>query len=277
MEQVARRTISQRLAAAWLGLLYHILPRPLYNRFYTFAFPRYKAWMRRRYRWRALKNPTPDLEKIEAVYRCLEYSLVGWQGMEATYDCATRVLTERIPGDLVECGVAQGGSALLLALARRRSDHESRILWLFDSFEGLPQPTVADFHDGRTGTHVRPLPKGSCMGTIEEVSRLLFDRHGVACESVKLVKGWFQETLPITRGQISAIALLRLDGDWYESTKVCLENLFEKVSAGGYVIVDDYFSCYGCKRATDEFLAARKLSLEIVADGRGGAFFQKQV
>jgi hypothetical protein len=89
-----------------------------------------------------------------------------------------------------------------------------------------------------------------------------------------MVKGWFQDTLPVTRAKIGPIAVLRLDGDWYESTKVCFENLFDQVSNNGFVILDDYFSCFGCKKATDEFLAARGKAYPIIPDGRGGAYFQ---
>lgn len=201
---------------------------------------------------------------------------MGYQGMEATYDCTKKVLTEKIPGDLVECGVAQGGSALLIALVNREFGGGDKKLWLFDSFEGLPEPTSEDFQGGKTGIHVRPLSKGSCLGTIEDVSRLLFQQHGMSPKTIELVKGWFQETLPVTRDRLGAIALLRLDGDWYESTKVCLEMLFDKVSEGGIVILDDYFSCFGCRRATDEFFAERGQTYPIIPDGRGGAYFQKR-
>jgi hypothetical protein len=248
----------------------------MYDRFYLFAFPRYKAYLRRRYRRQALRRPNPDTAKVDAVYKCLEVSLVGWQGLEATYDCAKKVLVDKIPGDLVECGVAQGGSALLIALVNRDVGGGSRRIWLFDSFEGLPEPTKKDYEGGRTGSHIRPLPKGSCLGTIEDVSRLLFVENGFGPDGVRLVKGWFQETLPIEGAKIGPIALLRLDGDWYESTLVCLNHLFDSVTEGGFVILDDYFTCFGCKKATDEFLSARGKAYPIVSDGRGGAFFEKR-
>lgn len=264
-----------RIAAVCLNALHAVLPKSLYDRFYFFMFPRYKAWLRRRYRSRALSRPGADPEMINTVFRCLEFSLVGWQGMEATYSCTRKAIENGIPGDLVECGVAQGGSALLIALVNKKYGDGTRKLWLFDSFEGLPDPTTEDYKDGKTGTHIRPLPKGSCLGTIEDVSRLLFQQHGLPAHSIELGKGWFQDTLPVARCRMGPVALLRLDGDWYESTKVCFENLFDNVSQGGYVILDDYFSCFGCKRATDEFLTARGKNYLIIPDGRGGAYFQK--
>lgn len=276
MNAVPSRPFWLRVAAGCLAVLYRILPRASYDRMYFYLFPRYKVWLRRRYRAAALRRPGADAERVETVFHCMSYSLVGWQGMEATYECTKRALTEQVPGDLVECGVAQGGSALLIALVSKRFAAGARRLWLFDSYEGLPDPTAEDYQDGKTGAHIRPLPKGSCLGTIEEVSRLLFQEHGLNPSGIHLVKGWFQDTLPKVKAEIPSIAVLRLDGDWYESTKTCLEHLFDKVSEEGYVILDDYFSCFGCKRATHEFLQSRGKSYEIVPDGRGGAYFRKR-
>jgi O-methyltransferase len=275
LDERTKPPMLRRAASRILTMLSKLLPQRVYDRFYDFAFPRYKAWVRQRYRTRALARPGVDRDKVETVFKCLEYSLVGASGMEVTYDCTRRVISDKISGDLVECGVAQGGSALLIALVNQQFGDGSRRLWLFDSYEGLPNPTSEDYKDGKTGTHLRPLPKGSCLGTIEDVRRLLFQQHALTERSIQLVKGWFQDTLPVTRSQMGAIALLRLDGDWYESTKVCLEMLYDKVTEGGFVILDDYFSCFGCKLATDEFLAERGKAFPIVPDGRGGGYFQK--
>ena len=269
-----KRPLFIRIAAIGLEVFYRLLPKKAYNAFYRFAFPRYKALQRRRYRAQASRRPDADERRTALVFKCLEFSLVGWQGLEVTYDCTRRAIADRVPGALVECGVAQGGSALLLALINREFGRDERMLWLFDSYQGLPDPTKDDYEGDKTGTHVRPLPKGSCLGTYEEVSRLLFVHNQISSQAISMVKGWFQDTLPVTRSKIGPIAVLRLDGDWYESTKVCFENLFDQVSNNGFVILDDYFSCFGCKKATDEFLAARGKTYPIIPDGRGGAYFQ---
>jgi len=274
MNQATQRSFLLRVVAGGLTALHAVLPKQVYDHVYLFAFPRYKAFLRWRYRSQALRRNGADREKIESVFKCLEFSLVGWQGLEVTYDCARRAISEGVPGGLVECGVAQGGSALLLALVNREFGRDERMLWLFDSYEGLPDPTKDDYKGDKTGTHVRPLPKGSCLGTYEEVSRLLFVQNQISPQAVCMGKGWFQDTLPVARAKIGPIAVLRLDGDWYESTKVCFENLFDQVSNNGFVILDDYFSCFGCKKATDEFLAAREKAYPIIPDGRGGAYFQ---
>jgi hypothetical protein len=204
----------------------------------------------------------------------MPYSLVGWRGLEATYDAVTATQKAGLPGAIVECGVARGGSAALMALVEKRSASQ-RKLWLFDSYEGLPDPTVEDIRDNATGKHVRPLPKGSCLGTFDEVAKLLFDTLHLDRSYIAMIKGWFENTLPATRASIGAIAVLRIDADWYESVKCCLENLYDQVLPGGYVIIDDYGSCFGAQKAVDEFLSQHEIAVNLFADGRGGCHFVK--
>tara|TARA_Y100001968_G_scaffold333447_1_gene396315 strand:- start:1014 stop:1892 length:879 start_codon:yes stop_codon:yes gene_type:complete len=250
-----------------------VLPKSLFLCFYRFAFASYKFIYRNVYLARGIFSGKGEAMTF-LIHDCMKYSLVGWEGMEATYQVTRRIFSNKISGDLVECGVAEGGSALLLCRLNEEYD-ENRQVWLFDSFEGLPEPTDDDFKSGKTGFHVRPLPKGSCLGTIENVSNLLFDKYRIDRSNVELVKGWFQDTLPNKASKIDQIAVLRLDGDWYESTKCCLIHLYSKVVPGGVVILDDYISCFGCKKATDEFLQENGIDAKIELDGRGGAWFLK--
>lgn len=267
------------LAVAGLKVLLTIqpfLPFGVYRSLYEAGFAMYRRLIRYSYRAKAWGQKPSYRNRNRMVFQSMPFSLVGWQGLEVTYDAVKSVLDEQVHGAIVECGVAQGGSALLMA--RLATTHARvRQVWLFDSYEGLPEPTADDYRDGVTGRHVRPLPKGSCLGTIEQVSSLLFERFGLPRDSIHLVKGWFQDTLPTTRQQVGPIAVLRLDGDWYESTKCCFEQLYDQVTENGFVILDDYFSCFGCQKATDEFLQARGVPVQIKADGRGGAFFRKPV
>jgi O-methyltransferase len=272
--------IAKNAARLTLSALHYVLPRFVYVATCGFAFSVYRGWLRRSYETRIQElRKSRDfvaLRRAETVYAVMPYSLVGVSGLERTYDLATITLNDARAGAFVECGVAQGGSAALLAMIAQQAK-PPRTCWFFDSFEGLPQPTDKDFQAGRTGAHIRPLPKGSCLGTLEQVSDLLFRRFHLSANNIRLVKGWFQDSLPKTRQQIGPIALLRLDGDWYDSTMCCLEQLFEQVVAGGYIIIDDYFSCYGCQRAVDEFLSKRRLVCKVVPDGRGGCSFQKPI
>ncbi|MGQ9523366.1 MAG: TylF/MycF/NovP-related O-methyltransferase [Armatimonadota bacterium] len=261
-----------------LHLAERTMPQCVFRPLFAGAFGAYRLFQRLlflRFPLRYLITGDSDRQlRSWLVFRAMPYSLVGWKGLAVTYDAVNNVLRNGIQGALVECGVARGGSSALMALTcvalRQR-----RKLWLFDSFEGLPDPTIEDFLPGTnaTGAHIRPLPRGSCLGTIEQVQDLFFRKFRIDPRDVTMVKGWFQDTLPSNRNRIGDIAVLRIDADWYESTKCCLENLYDSVVPGGYVIIDDYCSCYGAKKATDEFLNSRKQNVDIQLDGRGGAFF----
>jgi Macrocin-O-methyltransferase (TylF) len=167
--------------------------------------------------------------------------------LRGLYDGVRHVVHHDVPGDLVECGCARGGSAALMALTLRHLG-SSREIWLFDTFAGLPAPTLDD-----PDYEIADLFTGDCLGTVEEV-KALFDRLQLAA-GVHFVKGLFQDTLPVTR--VGPIALLHIDGDWYESVKTCLENLYDRVTPGGIIQFDDYGYWKGARKAVDEFLKAR--------------------
>ena len=263
---------------ALLGGVRRVMPPAMYANFYRGVDRAYRRtvhlgysrfWLRER-----LAGNREGRERAAAVFRSMPYSLVGWKGLEATYDAVTLINRERIGGAIVECGVAQGGCAALMAATDARQGGGRRI-FLCDSYEGLPDPTAEDFEDGRTGSHASVLERGSCLGTERQVAELLFDRFGIERSRVRMVKGWFQDTLPGLSHEIGDVALLRIDADWYESVKCCLESLYDRVVDGGVVIIDDYGSCHGARRAVDEFLAAREVRVTLEHDGRGGCTFRK--
>lgn len=179
--------------------------------------------------------------------------------------------TNKIDGDFVECGVWKGGAIGLMALCNMRFSSKRRNLHLYDSFTEIcePDPSV----DGeraiqdinrlmgkKNQTEGRLIPlKGiydnyGGPGTLEDNRDLLEKKIGYPNNKIFYHKGWFQETLPLSHKKINKIAILRLDGDWYSSTKVCLEYLFKKVVKGGVIIIDDYGTYDGCKKAFDEFM-----------------------
>ena len=278
---VMYRSPAFRAARATLIRAEQVLPRSIYNVLYRSAFRVYRTGLETRHALdlrRQRKNQDwSAVRRGEAVRKALPYSLVGPQGLEKTYDAVTDVVRRGVPGDLVECGVAQGGSSAVMALALRDAG-ERRRLWLFDSFEGLPDPTADDYdpESGETGAHIRPLPKGSCLGTYEEVHDLMSGYLGLDADQFEMVQGWFQDTVRPTAEKVGAISVLRLDGDWYESTKVCLEGLYDNLSSRGLLIIDDYHSCFGAKRAVHEFLAAQGDSDPVFRDdGSGGVLYLK--
>ena len=275
----------KRLLKVFVNGLQRLLPRAWFDAFYDFAFPKYKGLIRFLYLVRGfLLYRFPNAEKwrmVRKIHDIMPYTLVGIGGLEATYRAAKDLDRRCLEGDFIELGVARGGCAALMGRTIFDVDEAPQVarkLWLFDSYEGLPDPTEEDFDTSRgsgTGEHVRPLPKGSCLGTLDEVKKLMLVERGFPQEKIEFVKGWFQDTVPAQRDRIGKVALLRIDGDWYESTKVCLEGLFDQVVPGGVIIIDDYQSCYGCERAVDEFIGTNQLEVEIHLDGRGGCYFYK--
>ena len=250
-------TVKKSILRPIVRGLMKVLPARAFNALYDVAFPIYRFLVRQGYLLAAIVRldflDRRRWETVRRVYSVAPYSLVGSSGLEATFEQARRLNDEGVPGDFVELGVARGGSAALLAFAAfDRNVPEPRRLWLFDSYEGLPEPGEKDYADDRTtGDHVRPLPKGSCLGTLEDVQSTLLGHFRFDQSRISFVKGWFQDTVPVTADKIRRVAMLRIDGDWYESTKISLNHFYDHVSPGGAVVVDDYFSCIGCKRAVD--------------------------
>jgi hypothetical protein len=209
--------------------------------------------------------------------RVITRTLVAYDRLLNTYDLARRVERDGVPGAYVECGVWRGGASALLALLARR-EGRGRRTHLFDSFQGLPTPTV---HDGaRAGASGASAtsdlePVGLYVATREDVSDFLFGRLRLDPGRVLLHEGWFQQTLPALRDEVGPIALLRIDADWYESVKACLDGLYENVAEGGYVILDDYGSYTGCRRAFDEFRARRGLRVALQRVDAHGVWFRK--
>ncbi|MEI6609644.1 MAG: TylF/MycF/NovP-related O-methyltransferase [Deltaproteobacteria bacterium] len=175
-----------------------------------------------------------------------------------------------IPGAFVECGVWKGGAMGMMAQANMQTGKSRRHLHLFDVFQEICEPDAAVdgekalrevqqyMGSGHDKGKLQPLTgiynfMGG-PGTLAENRKLLEKTIGYPVELLQYHVGWFQETLPAVHEAIGPIAILRLDGDWYASTKVCLEYLFDKVVKGGIVIIDDYGTYEGCRRAVDEFM-----------------------
>jgi len=261
-----------------LYYLKKVLPESFYRIIYEDSFRLYKllirSWYFRFIIYYKIKGDNKNLKKTKMIRKVMPYSLVGLAGLSQTYDLVAEIINNNLRGDIVECGVAQGGCSALMALKAFENNRKDRKIWLFDSFEGLPEPSDRDFKNGNKGDFIRPLDKGSCLGTIEQVEEL-FSKMRIDKNNIMMIKGWFENTLPEYKAKIGKISLLRIDADWYESTKHCLENLYGSVIAEGFVVIDDYGTCFGAKKALDEFLEKKKLSPELIHDGRGGCYFKK--
>jgi O-methyltransferase len=203
--------------------------------------------------------------------RVMTRTLVAYDRLLNTYELARRVERDHLLGAYVECGVWRGGVSALLALLARK-EGRGRLTHLFDSFRGLPTPTV---HDGGALAVTDLAPVGLYVATREDVQHFLFEELRLGRGHVLLHEGWFQHTLPVLREVVHPIALLRIDADWYESVKTCLESLYANVVEGGYVILDDYGSYPGCRRAFEEFREARGIEVALQPIDRDGVWFQK--
>ncbi|MFH2028062.1 MAG: TylF/MycF/NovP-related O-methyltransferase, partial [Nanoarchaeota archaeon] len=113
-----------------------------------------------------------------------------------------------------------------------------------------------------------------CLGTLQEVHQMLYVHFGLDRRYVHTVKGWFNKTLPEYKNKIGKVALLKLDADWYESVKCCLDNLWDNIVEGGYIYIDDYHLS-GCQKAISEHINNKGIKPVIYPDGRGGAWFRK--
>jgi hypothetical protein len=171
---------------------------------------------------------------------------------------ATMLLTKAavmscVPGAIVETGVFTGGSSAVIMKTLMDMDECGRAFWAFDSFAGLPEVHVADTN----GSLIQGMP-GDFAATQEA-----FEGNLKALEAwdarIHVVKGWFNASIPPVRADIGPIAFLRLDGDMYKSTMDVLEALYDQLNTGALVYVDDYGSFTGCRRAVDEFRAARNI------------------
>ncbi len=207
-----------------------------------------------------------------------QYTMLPEIRIAYLYEMVAHCEANGIPGDFVECGVWKGGAVGAMALANMEHSLQRRTLHLFDAFDDICEPDPEfDGHDvleetasvvGRTDFSGRLVPMVGAYdrlgghGSIELCEELIVNRIGYPRGSVEFHKGWFQDTVPAVArsGFLSTIAILRLDGDYFSSTKVCLENLFDLVSPGGFVVIDDYGAYEGCRRAVHEFLADRGLA-----------------
>ncbi len=181
-------------------------------------------------------------------YRIIKpYTMCSKPRLRGLYQAVQYVIDRDIQGDIVKCGTARGGSAALMGLTLNQL-RSNRTLWIYDTFEGLPEASKAD-PDYEIAQHFT----GECRGEISQIEEF-FKQCGI-WERSKLVKGLFQETLPSSN--IKKIAVLHLDGDWYESVKTCLDNFYDLVTPGGVIQIDDYGHWAGSRKAVNEFLHER--------------------
>lgn len=228
-------------------------------------------------------------EALEVIKIVKKQTMLSNLKLATLYEQVIYCEKNNIEGDYVECGVWKGGAVGMIATANLKYGQQRRHIHLFDSFDDICEPIteidgkqamkdIESLYGRKVDNYKGELKPLSGIydsrgghGTIEICKELIVKKIRYPKEYLHFHQGWFQETLPIVAPVLKKIALLRLDADWYTSTKICLEYLYDKVVIGGIIIIDDYGRYDGCKKAVDEFLATKHQTVLLnYADYQGG-------
>lgn len=221
-----------------------------------------------------------ESEANEGIRIVRKNTMMPYVNLLTLYEQAVYCETNNIEGDFVECGVWKGGATGLMAFANLTKGKKRRDIHLFDAFTEICAPDAevdgdravneikhAMGNQAKVAGELQPMTglydRFGGPGSLDDNKKLLEQDLKYPKDKIHYHVGWFQDTMPEASKQINKIAILRLDGDWYASTKICLDYLYDKVVDGGFIIIDDYGAYDGCKKAVDEFLANRKINVFI--------------
>lgn len=243
---------SDVAADLYLDLLKRSLTRSMdAEHFELIGFPtgllpdRVRRWLESR-PWKLVKRV--DANRGLGWWPMQGETMVGLQRLDHVQSAIDTIIREGVEGDLIEAGVWRGGVTIFMRGMLKVRGENSRTVWVADSFAGLPRPDArypadaADRHWSRKQLAV----------SLEKV-KANFARYGLLDDRVRFLAGWFRDTLP--DAPIAKLAIARIDADMYGSTVEALEALYPKVSRGGFVIIDDYNTVAGCRKAVDDFRA----------------------
>jgi O-methyltransferase len=218
----------------------------------------------------SIKQPySPHLRESGRDWPARAETMCGLKRLANARICIEQVLSDKIPGDIIETGVWRGGMSIFMRGVLKAYGVTDRTVWLADSFEGLPVPNVDRYPTDR---HL-DLSDWKILSVGAEQVRHNFDRYGLLDDQVRFIIGWFRDTLKVA--PIEQLAVMRLDGDLYESTIQALEPLYPKLAVGGYCIVDDYGVIDSCKDAVTDYRQANGIVDEIVDIDGAGIFWRK--
>ncbi|MBI4947284.1 MAG: class I SAM-dependent methyltransferase [Bacteroidetes bacterium] len=232
-----------------------------------------------------------EVEAYSNIELIRPYTMLTYPRLVTLFQQVVFCERNKIEGCFVECGTWKGGAVGLMALANLKNNTIRRHIHLFDSFEGIPEPD--ELVDGARALNEVRSVKGETkgrlvavknlyetfadgIGTLEINKKLMEEVIGYDKSFLHYHKGWFQDTVPKDALTVGKIAILRLDGDWYASTKVCLDHLFDNVVSGGFVIIDDYGTYEGCKKAVDEFMQSKNIKSFLIHIDASARYFIKQ-
>jgi O-methyltransferase len=197
------------------------------------------------------------------------HTMIGFKRLDNLQYCLETAMGDGIPGDFIETGVWRGGACIFARAVFKVYAESDRQVWVADSFSGLPRPDAEAYPADKGDKHHRLTNLAISAAEV----RKNFERYGLLDERVTFLQGWFKDTLPTA--PIEKLAVLRLDGDMYESTIQAIEALYDKLSPGGFVIVDDYFLA-PCAQAIHDFRNLRGITDPIVDIDGMGAFWRRE-
>lgn len=199
-----------------------------------------------------------DFEKefIEIHNKVKDFTMTVLSTQHGLYRAVKYIAENNIEGDIVECGVWRGGSSMTIALTLKNLNKTDKKMYMFDTYTGMSEPTDKDVSaEGQSADKKWEASKKQDFNTwayasLEEVKHNM-ETTGYPQEKIIFIKGKVEDTIPKTIPE--KISLLRLDTDWYESTKHELEHMFPRLVKGGVLIIDDYGNWQGAKTAVDEY------------------------
>ena len=199
----------------------------------------------------------------------MAHTMIGLKRLNNIQFCVEDVIKNAIPGDLVETGVWRGGATIFMRAILKAYNDSTRNVWVCDSFCGLPIPNINAF-PADVGMNL--YQSNNVLGISLETVKENFKRYNLLDSQVQFLKGWFKDTLP--GAPIEKIAVLRLDGDLYESTFQALTSLYSKLSVGGYLIIDDYM-IQSCQKAVMDYRKLNNITEPIIMIDLSSAYWQR--
>jgi len=217
-----------------------------------------------------LRGLDPEFSEIYQIIK--QYTMLPIPRLYSLYLLARKVCELDIPGNFVECGVSGGGSSALLCTVIKRYSKRPRLLYACDSYEGMPEPTDIDKALGMTAQDTG-WGTGTCAAPVERVKNVCAITE--SAEFLVPIKGYFEDTLPGKSTEIGSIGFMHIDCDFYESTKVVLNELFDNISVGALIQIDDYGYWEGMEKAVREFESSRGYAFQIHSIDGHSAWLQK--
>jgi len=198
------------------------------------------------------------------------HTMVGLKRLNNIQQCIEDVLSKGVPGDVIECGVWRGGASIFMRAILKAHNVKDRTVYVADSFQGCPPPNTKKYPQDK---EVHLSDYGGTLAIPLEKVKANFKSYDLLDEQVRFLEGWFKDTLP--QASFKKLAVMRLDGDLYESTIDALTNLYSKLSQGGYVIVDDYYSIPACKEAVTDYRNSHDITDKITDIDESSVYWQK--